>query len=134
LLQYQKQIRTKSFDINVNPTIIPSPNLRYACIHPNIDYNHPAVNVVDPNIDTTFNNSNISEEHYQVDIILHQFKAHIPAELDSLDEWSEFVQTDNSVYHCYPDSNNLLKNSLVSTSLYNHNTYGSGKLFPIIVT
>jgi hypothetical protein len=96
--------------------------------HPQLPYTfiHPIAKILQPNVAiaptkvTVDNTGTIDEEHCQVNNTLHQIKLHIPAESDNLDKWSEFVQTDNSIYHFYPDINNILKNSSVSTAQYNH--------------
>jgi hypothetical protein len=87
------------------------PNLPYPFIHPIAEILQPNVAIA-PTFVTVDNNGLINEEHCQVDNILYQFKTHIPAELDNLNKWSEFLQIDNSIYHCDPDINN----SLVSTT------------------
>jgi hypothetical protein len=83
-------------------------NLPCASLPPIVDNNQLIIiPEVVPTVVPIDNNNTINKEHYQVDNILHQFKAHIPAETDNLDKWSEFVQTDNSIYHRDPDINNL---------------------------
>jgi hypothetical protein len=115
----RKNKKTKEDKLLVNDrSIKQAPNLPYPFIHPIADIHQPnyaiASTIVTPN-----SNGTINEEHRQVGNILHQFKSHIPAESDTLDKWSEFVQTNNSIYHCDPDINNILKNSSVSTAQYN---------------
>jgi F0F1-type ATP synthase delta subunit len=84
-----------------------------------VDNNQENVAAVSPTVVTADTNGSINEEHCQVDKICHQFKTHISAETNSLDKWSEFVQTYNAIYHHDPDINKILKNSLVSTAQYN---------------
>jgi hypothetical protein len=113
----KKQKKTK---LLVNDrSIKQAPNLPYPFIHPIADIHQPNYAIA-PTLVTPDSNGTIDEEHRQVNKILHQFKSHIPAESDSLDKWSEFVQTDNSIYHRDPDINNILKISSVSTAQYNH--------------
>jgi hypothetical protein len=76
-----------------------------------------------------------TKEHCHTNQVLHEFKSHIPMEHDCLEEWSEFIRMDNTLFHRDPDINTVIKScSACTTENKNNNLTKLTKFFKAIAS